>query len=120
MRHPADVFAETVGKIGEPYEEEEWHCRLGFFASGWVEAMKEARAVRVLVIVSYEDSSQGQASGVVALPDDCVTEEQMGQVFGRWLVKRHPHLADLPLDVVISDAEYAWNEYEVEVPVEPG
>lgn len=30
-----EAFEGYAGELGEHYQEEEWHCRLGFFSAGW-------------------------------------------------------------------------------------
>ena len=47
MTHPQGLiesFIEKYGDIGEPYEEEDWHARLGFYGMGWKEGASEGEA----------------------------------------------------------------------------
>jgi len=70
--------------------------------------------MRVLVVVSYDDD-MGPAHGVVALPDHCKTEEQIGAHFTKWLRQRYPSRFGNKSDEECCRAEFAWNDYEVEV-----
>ena len=60
-----DAFIKMVGDIGENYEEEDWHCRLGVFGMGWdkgVESMaKEVEKARILQFSPTGDNHHNAA-----------------------------------------------------------
>jgi len=65
MADKIETFIEMVGKIDETYDEEAWHCRLGFFGMGWDKGVKscekEVEKARILQFSPTGDNHHNAA-----------------------------------------------------------
>jgi len=70
--------------------------------------------MRVIVVLDWDSVCDGEAVGVIEVPEDCDTEEEIGILFAQWLRQKFPGNFKHKTNKGCWNSNYSWRDYEVE------